>query len=105
MQKSHNNNSQESLFCQQFFLCTFVLICGCFTVSMLVFGLVDTHRCVWCRWGNTPMDEAVHFGHHDVVTILRDYHTQYSPQESPNSDVEKQNAEKNLDGMLWGGWT
>uniref|UniRef100_A0A3B5MFN0 glutaminase n=1 Tax=Xiphophorus couchianus TaxID=32473 RepID=A0A3B5MFN0_9TELE len=34
------------------------------------------------RWGNTPMDEAVHFGHHDVVTILRDYHTQYSPQDA-----------------------
>lgn len=47
------------------------------------------------------MDEAVHFGHHDVVTILRDYHNQYSPQESQNSDVDKQNAEKNLDGMLW----
>uniref|UniRef100_A0A8C9ZJM1 glutaminase n=1 Tax=Sander lucioperca TaxID=283035 RepID=A0A8C9ZJM1_SANLU len=50
------------------------------------------------RWGNTPMDEAVHFGHHDVVTILRDYHTQYSPQESTGDD--KTNAEKNLDGML-----
>lgn len=50
-----------------------------------------------CRWGNTPMDEAVHFGHHDVVTILRDYHTQYSPQD-PATD--KQNVEKNLDGML-----
>lgn len=50
-----------------------------------------------CRWGNTPMDEAVHFGHHDVVTILRDYHIQYSPQD-PATD--KQNVEKNLDGML-----
>uniref|UniRef100_A0A8C6LGU4 glutaminase n=1 Tax=Nothobranchius furzeri TaxID=105023 RepID=A0A8C6LGU4_NOTFU len=49
------------------------------------------------RWGNTPMDEAVHFGHHDVVTILRDYHNQYSPQDSP---AQKQNAEENLDGML-----
>uniref|UniRef100_A0A3P8V343 glutaminase n=1 Tax=Cynoglossus semilaevis TaxID=244447 RepID=A0A3P8V343_CYNSE len=49
------------------------------------------------RWGNTPMDEAVHFGHHDVVTILRDYHNQYSHQEST---ADKQNAEKNLDGML-----
>lgn len=44
------------------------------------------------------MDEAVHFGHHDVVTILRDYHTQHSPQESTD---DKKNAEKNLDGMLW----
>lgn len=46
------------------------------------------------------MDEAVHFGHHDVVTILRDYHTQYSPQDQA---TEKQDVEKNLDGMLW--WT
>uniref|UniRef100_A0A3Q0SCU6 glutaminase n=1 Tax=Amphilophus citrinellus TaxID=61819 RepID=A0A3Q0SCU6_AMPCI len=48
------------------------------------------------RWGNTPMDEAVHFGHHDVVTILRDYHNQYTHQEG---STPKQNAE-NLDGML-----
>lgn len=46
------------------------------------------------------MDEAVHFGHHDVVTILRDYHNKYSPQESSE---DKQSAEKNLDGMLWSG--
>uniref|UniRef100_A0A7N6BUH6 glutaminase n=1 Tax=Anabas testudineus TaxID=64144 RepID=A0A7N6BUH6_ANATE len=52
------------------------------------------------RWGNTPMDEAVHFGHHDVVTILRDYHNQYSPQDTQDSATDKQNAEKNLDGML-----
>lgn len=48
------------------------------------------------------MDEAVHFGHHDVVTILRDYHNKYSPQEATATD-DKQNAEKNLDGMLWWG--
>lgn len=45
------------------------------------------------------MDEAVHFGHHDVVTILQDYHNKYSPQESrPAGD--KETAEKNLDGLL-----
>ncbi|XP_023819984.1 glutaminase kidney isoform, mitochondrial isoform X4 [Oryzias latipes] len=49
------------------------------------------------RWGNTPMDEAVHFGHHDVVTILRDYHNQYSPQDS---GAKKESAENKLDGML-----
>uniref|UniRef100_G3PSJ9 glutaminase n=1 Tax=Gasterosteus aculeatus aculeatus TaxID=481459 RepID=G3PSJ9_GASAC len=42
------------------------------------------------RWGNTPMDEAVHFGHHDVVTILRDYHTQYSPPETPEDKQRSQ---------------
>ncbi|XP_055074703.1 glutaminase a isoform X2 [Misgurnus anguillicaudatus] len=51
------------------------------------------------RWGNTPMDEAVHFGHHDVVTILQDYHTTYSPKDI-TADGEKETAEKNLDGML-----
>ncbi|KAA0712074.1 Glutaminase kidney isoform, mitochondrial [Triplophysa tibetana] len=51
------------------------------------------------RWGNTPMDEAIHFGHHDVVTILQDYHNTYSPKET-TSNVEKETAEKNLDGML-----
>lgn len=45
------------------------------------------------------MDEAIHFGHHDVLTILRDYHNQYSPQDSSK---DKKNAETNLDGMLWG---
>lgn len=43
------------------------------------------------------MDEAVHFGHHDVVTILRDYHNQYTHQEGSTA---KKN-EENLDGMLW----
>lgn len=43
------------------------------------------------------MDEAVHFGHHDVVLILKDYHDKYSPQESPD---DKETAEKNLDGLL-----
>lgn len=43
------------------------------------------------------MDEAVHFGHHDVVTILHDYHNQYSPQDT---GTQKESAEKNLDGML-----
>lgn len=45
------------------------------------------------------MDEAVHFGHHDVVTILQDYHNKYSPQETC-ANGDKETAEKNLDGML-----
>ncbi|KAG7270794.1 hypothetical protein CRUP_007310 [Coryphaenoides rupestris] len=49
------------------------------------------------RWGNTPMDEAVHFGHHDVVTILQDYHTQSSPPQTPQTPETAQN---NLDGLL-----
>ncbi|KAL4617990.1 hypothetical protein GN956_G20544 [Arapaima gigas] len=46
------------------------------------------------RWGNTPMDEAVHFGHHDVVTLLQDYQNKYTPAEGSTS---KDTTEKNLD--------
>ncbi|XP_031439401.1 glutaminase kidney isoform, mitochondrial isoform X4 [Clupea harengus] len=49
------------------------------------------------RWGKTPMDEAVHFGHHDVVTLLQEYHTKYSPQsKEPAKDLDT----SNLDGLL-----
>jgi len=44
------------------------------------------------------MDEALHFGHHEVVTILKDYHEKYSPQAGDTNTQES--AEKNLDGLL-----
>ncbi|XP_040913745.1 glutaminase kidney isoform, mitochondrial isoform X5 [Toxotes jaculatrix] len=50
------------------------------------------------RWGNTPMDEAVQFGHHDVVTILQQYHDKYSPP--PAGADDKESAEKSLDSLL-----
>ncbi|CAL8267250.1 unnamed protein product [Lota lota] len=50
------------------------------------------------RWGNTPMDEALHFGHHDVATILKDFHEKYSPKVSDTNT--KESAQKNLDGLL-----
>uniref|UniRef100_A0A8C7W3Y2 glutaminase n=1 Tax=Oncorhynchus mykiss TaxID=8022 RepID=A0A8C7W3Y2_ONCMY len=51
------------------------------------------------RWDNTPMEEALHFGHHDVVTILQDYQNKYNPQEAPKKKV-KETTENNLDGLL-----
>ncbi|XP_041725699.1 glutaminase kidney isoform, mitochondrial-like [Coregonus clupeaformis] len=50
------------------------------------------------RWDNTPMKEALHFGHHDVVTILQDYQNKYNPQEAPKKD--KDTAENDLGGLL-----
>ncbi|CAB1328400.1 unnamed protein product, partial [Coregonus sp. 'balchen'] len=50
------------------------------------------------RWDNTPMEEALHFGHHDVVTILQDYQNKYNPQEA--SKKVKETTENNLDGLL-----
>lgn len=37
------------------------------------------------RWNNTPMDEALHFGHHDVFKILQEYQVQYTPQGMPTT--------------------
>ncbi|XP_068602216.1 glutaminase kidney isoform, mitochondrial isoform X1 [Brachionichthys hirsutus] len=49
------------------------------------------------RWGKTPMDEAVHFGHHDVVAVLQQYHDKYVP---PPAAVDQESAEKSLDSLL-----
>ncbi|KAM8748469.1 glutaminase kidney isoform, mitochondrial isoform 1-T1 [Acanthopagrus schlegelii] len=50
------------------------------------------------RWGNTPMDEAVQFGHHDVVTILQEHHDRFTP--SVTDDKDKQSVEQSLDSLL-----
>ncbi|XP_072275252.1 glutaminase kidney isoform, mitochondrial [Pyxicephalus adspersus] len=52
------------------------------------------------RWNNTPMDEAMHFGHHDVVTILQEYQNNYKPMEQTDTEKEEQTVQKNLDGLL-----
>lgn len=50
------------------------------------------------RWGNTPIDEATHFGHHEVLALLQEYNNKYNPP--VNGGADKENTEKNLDGML-----
>ncbi|XP_038160003.1 glutaminase kidney isoform, mitochondrial isoform X1 [Cyprinodon tularosa] len=49
------------------------------------------------RWGNTPLEEAVQFGHHDVVTVLQQYQEKYTP---PEGSDHKSSNEKNLDSLL-----
>ncbi|MCI4378833.1 hypothetical protein PGIGA_G00220110 [Pangasianodon gigas] len=50
------------------------------------------------RWGNAPLDEATRFGHHEVVTLLQEFSNKYTPVEKIS--VDKENAARNLDGML-----
>lgn len=52
------------------------------------------------RWNNTPMDEALHFGHHDVFKILQEYQVQYTPPDDSSNGKESQTVQKNLDGLL-----
>ena len=46
------------------------------------------------------MDEALHFGHHDVFKILQEYQDQYTPQGDSDNGKENQTVHKNLDGLL-----
>uniref|UniRef100_UPI00398F7AB3 glutaminase kidney isoform, mitochondrial-like isoform X3 n=1 Tax=Pristiophorus japonicus TaxID=55135 RepID=UPI00398F7AB3 len=40
------------------------------------------------RWGNTPLDDAIHFNHHHVAKLLRNYQMSYSLPETVASDRE-----------------
>lgn len=41
-----------------------------------------------CRWGNLPVDDALQFGHDDVVKILKDYQQVYSPGKAQHNGEE-----------------
>lgn len=63
--------------------------------------------CSLHRWGNTPLDEAVHFGHSEVATILQKYQEQYTPPAGPTGAAgatagadSKESTEKSLDSLL-----
>uniref|UniRef100_A0A8C2KVW4 glutaminase n=1 Tax=Cyprinus carpio TaxID=7962 RepID=A0A8C2KVW4_CYPCA len=45
------------------------------------------------RWGNTPIDEATHFGHHEVLALLQEYNNKYNPPVNPD-EVAQQNVMK-----------
>ncbi|XP_040008113.1 glutaminase liver isoform, mitochondrial-like isoform X1 [Xiphias gladius] len=41
------------------------------------------------RWGNTPLDDAMQFGHNVIVSVLQEYQRVYSDSDSP-CDTEEQ---------------
>ncbi len=70
---------------------SFEVFCG-------VFVVLSVHCLSLHRWGKTPLDEAVHFGHHDVVTILQQYRDTYSPSDDAH---RHESVESRLDSLLW----
>lgn len=42
------------------------------------------------RWGNTPLDDAMQFGHDVVVSVLQKYQCEYTNDEASSSDTEEQ---------------
>uniref|UniRef100_A0A8C8G3Z3 Uncharacterized protein n=1 Tax=Oncorhynchus tshawytscha TaxID=74940 RepID=A0A8C8G3Z3_ONCTS len=73
-------------------------VCVCFLVRFLLEACKVNPVPIDSRWDKTPMEEVLHFGHHDMVTILQDYQNKYNPQEAPKKD--KETAENNLGGLL-----
>lgn len=73
---------------------------GCWATIFVQWLWVMTLSVLCCRWNNTPMDEALHFGHHDVFKILQEYQVQYTPQGDSDDGKENQTVHKNLDGLL-----
>ena len=42
------------------------------------------------RWGNTPLDDALQFGHSGVVAVLQEYQKGYSDTEAqPETEEQK----------------
>ncbi|XP_069003999.1 glutaminase 2b isoform X2 [Embiotoca jacksoni] len=52
------------------------------------------------RWGNLPVDEAMQFGHEEVVKVLKDYGQDYSRQETQHGDAERTQKLDTIEGML-----
>lgn len=41
------------------------------------------------RWGNTPLDDAMQFGHAVIVSVLQEYQSVYTDSDAP-CDPEEQ---------------
>ncbi|XP_061582774.1 glutaminase 2b [Cololabis saira] len=52
------------------------------------------------RWGNFPVDDAMQFGHEEVVKVLKDYQKNYQKQEKQHSDAEHPQKLDTIEGMV-----
>ncbi|XP_049893397.1 glutaminase 2b isoform X2 [Epinephelus moara] len=52
------------------------------------------------RWGNLPIDDALQFGHDEVVKVLKDYQLVYRQQETQNTGAEHSLKIDPIEGMV-----
>ncbi|XP_069762504.1 glutaminase kidney isoform, mitochondrial-like isoform X2 [Narcine bancroftii] len=55
------------------------------------------------RWGNTPLDDAIHFNHQQVAKLLRNYQSSYPLLETP--ECEENTSDENTGEATEGGET
>ncbi|KAI9548873.1 hypothetical protein NQZ68_003407 [Dissostichus eleginoides] len=52
------------------------------------------------RWGNLPVDDALQFGHVEVVKLLKEYQQVCEPQEMPHTKAEHSPKLDTIEGMV-----
>ncbi|CAK6952740.1 glutaminase 2b isoform X1 [Scomber scombrus] len=52
------------------------------------------------RWGNLPVDDAMQFGHDEVVAVLKDYQQVCRQQETQQTEVERSPKLETIEGMV-----
>ncbi|KAM7404986.1 hypothetical protein PAMP_012279 [Pampus punctatissimus] len=52
------------------------------------------------RWGNTPLDDAIQFGHNVLVSILQEYQSVYTDSNSPCDTDEQKSTLDTLKGIV-----
>lgn len=52
------------------------------------------------RWGNLPVDDALQFGHDEIVKLLKEYEQVCSQQETQHAEVEHSQKLDTIEGMV-----
>ncbi|XP_074497580.1 glutaminase 2b [Sebastes fasciatus] len=52
------------------------------------------------RWGNLPVDDAMQFGHNEVVKVLKDYQQVCRQQETQHTETEHSTKLDTIEGMV-----
>ncbi|KAM4588294.1 glutaminase 2b isoform 2-T2 [Odontesthes bonariensis] len=52
------------------------------------------------RWGNIPVDDALQFGHKEVVILIKDYQQDWKRQEKQHSEAEHSQKLDTIEGMV-----
>ena len=53
-----------------------------------------------CRWGNLAVDDAMQFGHDEIVKVLKDYQQVFRQQEKPHTEAEHPPKLDTIEGMV-----
>ncbi|XP_076022840.1 glutaminase kidney isoform, mitochondrial-like [Genypterus blacodes] len=52
------------------------------------------------RWGNAPIDDAMQFGHQEVVSVLQKYQLTYTDDDSPSDTEERKTAQDTMKSIV-----